>query len=387
MRWQAESLECIIKQWPTAAAEGVKATITTGVTTVGSWASGTAGYKKIKFLFDAYGTYDSADGVRKGIGIRRCDQRAPNLAPDALYTGTRQLSDVTYEELTAEDIYIGTSEAGMFHNVPEGDWTFLLFEDGYLRTETGCIDCKGPSPVDAHVTMIPLEALEDDDGDGYSEYTGDCDNLDSRIHPGVTEVCGDGIDNDCNGLTDCADDACAADAACEEDADDGADDSGGELLSVSVSIPGVYGFSPNFKAITQGSCSEIATPVPTIFATSGGPFSDPLTNDTLSVNLNNDMDTGTWGLGFGPCETPHVFFTTHDILNEDDGTPVTFYSTSGSVTLERYGTALGEPLKGSFSVQVEGDQQLCPTADCEDERVITGTISGRFDGVISNRIQ
>jgi hypothetical protein len=387
MRWQAEYLGCVINKWPTAAAEGVKATITTGVTTVGSWASGTAGYKKIRFLFDAWGTYDSADGVRKGLGIRRCDQRDPNFAPNAL--NTRQLSETTFEELTAEDLYIGTGAQGMFHNVPPGEWTFLVFEDGYMRQETGCIDCTGPSPVETRLTLVPLEALEDDDEDGYSEYTGDCDDLDDRTHPGAVEACSDGIDNNCDGLTDCADDACASDAACEDVPDDGSgDDSGdGSIITFSIDIPGVDSFSPAFKIITQGGCSETAEPVPSILATTGGPLSNPQIYDTLMVNLNNDMGTGTWGLGFGPCETPHVFFTTNEILNEDDGTPVTLFSTGGSVSLERYGTALGEPLKGSFNVQVAGDQRLCPTADCDEERVITGTISGQFDGVISNRIQ
>lgn len=39
----------------------------------------------------------------------------------------------------------------------------------------------------------------DDDGDGYTENQGDCNDANNKIHPGATETCGDGIDQDCNG--------------------------------------------------------------------------------------------------------------------------------------------------------------------------------------------
>jgi serine protease len=45
------------------------------------------------------------------------------------------------------------------------------------------------------------------DGDGYDD-TVDCDDTDASVNPGATEVCGDGIDNDCDGV----DDTCPVDA-------------------------------------------------------------------------------------------------------------------------------------------------------------------------------
>lgn len=42
----------------------------------------------------------------------------------------------------------------------------------------------------------------DDDNDGYTENQGDCDDGNRNVNPGQPESCGDGIDNNCNGLID-----------------------------------------------------------------------------------------------------------------------------------------------------------------------------------------
>jgi hypothetical protein len=49
---------------------------------------------------------------------------------------------------------------------------------------------------------------QDNDGDGYTPMAGDCNDHDANVHPGAAEVCTDGIDNDCNMMSDDGDYAC-----------------------------------------------------------------------------------------------------------------------------------------------------------------------------------
>ncbi len=68
---------------------------------------------------------------------------------------------------------------------------------------------ENPAPGDQ-----PPQLCDDVDGDGYEDIEcggTDCDDLDPEIHPGADEICGDGIDQDCDGQ----DDPCG----CTTDAD------------------------------------------------------------------------------------------------------------------------------------------------------------------------
>lgn len=54
----------------------------------------------------------------------------------------------------------------------------------------------------------PGTSCTDNDGDGYCTSEGDCNDNNAAVHPGASEVCGDGLDNDCDGLTDSSDPSC-----------------------------------------------------------------------------------------------------------------------------------------------------------------------------------
>ena len=81
--------------------------------------------------------------------------------------------------------------------------------DGIDNNCNALVDEDDPGAVGCPVSAL----CSDLDGDGFSfegGYCGptDCDDGDASVNPGAPEACGDGFDNDCDGLTDSADTEC-----------------------------------------------------------------------------------------------------------------------------------------------------------------------------------
>ncbi len=62
-------------------------------------------------------------------------------------------------------------------------------------------DCDGAIDEGFDADGDGTSDCTDDDGDGYTEQDGDCNDGNAAIHPGAEETC-DGVDNDCNGQVD-----------------------------------------------------------------------------------------------------------------------------------------------------------------------------------------
>ncbi|OEU81267.1 MAG: hypothetical protein BA865_06000 [Desulfobacterales bacterium S5133MH4] len=165
--------------------------------------------------------------------------------------------------LIGPETYYGNGTHWEMLGVPDGSYTIIfndLAETCYITpsTETRTAVAGSVLTLDVEYESDPdcvpgsSAWYKDEDGDGFSDGTkeiatdrpnsgyygasklistsGDCDDNDNSVHPGATEICDDGKDNDCDGdmnedCTTCTDgdsDGYYAESGCgtEEDCDD-----------------------------------------------------------------------------------------------------------------------------------------------------------------------
>jgi len=149
------------------------------------------------------------EGQTETATVTAVDLAAGTLTVDIALTWTADqgVAQVYYGDAPDVGMYeVGASSCG----------------DGLCDGGENCVTCEADCGVCA--------ACDDMDGDGYGDppssvctYSeADCDDSDNAIYPGATELCDDGVDNNCDGLTDQADTTTCSDATPgDPDSDDG----------------------------------------------------------------------------------------------------------------------------------------------------------------------
>lgn len=92
----------------------------------------------------------------------------------------------------------------------------MNIKPGAIEDESNLVDDDCDGKADESATGNSLNII-DADGDTYSPATGDCDDrpgIGASIHPGAVEICGDGLDNDCDGVADRSHDGAGNVTAC-----------------------------------------------------------------------------------------------------------------------------------------------------------------------------
>ena len=148
---------------------------------------------------------DFCDGYAEASGLFSCE---------VVLSPGRHL--LTFQALDADGY---TAEASMYFNVI-ADAEVDDDGDGYTEDQGDCDDTNSAiypgapeyeNGLDDDCDGLVDDETDsyDDDGDGFSEDEGDCDDDDAHIFPGAEETC-DGVDNDCDEAIDegtlCVDD-------------------------------------------------------------------------------------------------------------------------------------------------------------------------------------
>ncbi len=283
--------------------------------------------------------------------------------------------------------------------------------DGYVADNTDCNDSSASiHPGAAEVCGDGIDQdcdgsdlicdttvyYKDADADGYSDGTtleavsqpagyyasgdlvslsGDCDDTDAGVNPGTSEACNDGIDNDCNGSTDCSDTACMDEASCE------ANDGSIIYVNVNSSADSPDGTSWRSAYISLADALENATSDQEIWVAQGTYYPSEGTDRTVSLTLLPDVYVYGGFVGDETSRDDRDWESNVTILSGDIGT-------AGVDTDNSYHVVAGsdDAILDGFTIQdgyadgTDPDNEVLveTTSEHEDDEILRIVTGGKY---------
>ena len=164
---------------------------------------------------------------------------------------------------------------------------------------------------------------------------------------------------------------------------------GGNSLSAKPKVPG-YGlsFDPTTLKGTNLASYDGGVTLTDVIAVYGAETATTGTPDTLELMLDRRQVAAAGTYLLKPSDQVFdaqtakaaIRFKTPDIANADDGLPVVFEATNGSVVLSAWGTEVGDRLTGTFDAAITGTHVTGTGTDGTPvQETLSGTLTGTFD--------